>query len=232
MSALQKKLTALVEPLLASLGLELWGLEFLPAKRSILRIYIEKIVDPALEAAAPAPSGEADAPEARPSTPQDANLKDAGPKDAGPKDAGIDECAHAARVISLTFDVEDPIDGSYFMEVSTPGLERVFFTPAQLAAYAGQPVDLSLHSAQESHPGRKKFVGRVTALDAEQGRFSLELLNPADFTPEEAVPLEFHWDNVKKARLIYVAPEKPNAPKPKQARQKKKAAAHDAAPKE
>jgi len=39
--AQHKKITALASPLLASLGLDLWGLEFIPARRTILRLYIE-----------------------------------------------------------------------------------------------------------------------------------------------------------------------------------------------
>jgi ribosome maturation factor RimP len=36
----------------------------------------------------------------------------------------LDECAEINRIISPIFDVEDPINESYFLEVSSPGVER------------------------------------------------------------------------------------------------------------
>lgn len=183
MSALKDQLTILVEPLLASLGLRLWGLEFLPASRSALRIYVEN---------------------------------------ADGTDTGIDECAKASRLIGLTLDVEDCVDGPYVLEVSTPGLERVFFRAGQLALYGGQVIDLALTAPPPGHPGRKKFTGRLQALDGQDKNFRLELLVPADLSPEDAPALNFDWEDVKKARLVYVVPEKKGAPKPKEPRQKKK----------
>lgn len=182
MSVLQDKLTALAEPLLSSLELRLWGLEFLPATRSILRIYIEN---------------------------------------ADGTDTGIDECAHASRLIGMSLDVDDVIDGAYVLEVSTPGLERIFFNARQLAKYEGQVIDLSLHSPKDSHPGRKKFTGRLKLVDEGSEPFRLELLIPANLDPEDAPPLNFAWEEIKRARLVYVVPEKKYAPKPKEPRQKK-----------
>ena len=190
MSALKDKLTALVEPLLASLDLRLWGMEFLPGGRSVLRIYIENMDG---------------------------------------TDTGINECSKASRLIGLTLDVEDAIDGSYVLEVSTPGLERVFFSAAQLALYAGEVLELALHSPETSHPGRKKFTGRLALTGEPEKNFRLELLVPADLSPEDAPALIFGWENVKKARLVYVVPEKPGAPKAKEPKPKKKAADQKAA---
>lgn len=183
MSALKEQLTALAEPLLASLNLRLWGLEFIPASRSILRFYIEN---------------------------------------TDGTDTGIAECSRASRLIGMTLEVEDLIEDSYLLEVSTPGLERIFFTAEQLQKYAGEIIDLSLHTPEASHPGRKRFSGRLAVPGAEGAQFGLELLNPADLSPEDAPALNFNWDNVKRARLVYVVPEKKGAPKPKEPRPAKK----------
>lgn len=206
MSTLTEKLTTLVEPLLASLGLSLWGLEFLPASRGVLRIYIEK---------------DSFAIENIDGSDMGVEHSEQGGVERS-EQAGIDECAKASRLIGLTLDVEDIIPGAYVLEVSTPGLERVFFSPAQLAQYGGQVVELALHSPEGSHPGRKRFCGRLAINDGGEKNFSLELLNAADLSPEDAPALDFDWDNVKKARLVYVTPEKPGAPKHKEPRQKKK----------
>lgn len=169
MNALKDKITTVIEPLLASLGLRLWGLEFIPAGRSILRIYIEN---------------------------------------SDGSDTGIDECSRASRLIGLTLDVEDLIDSAYVLEVSTPGLERTLFNAAQLALYGGQVAEIALHTAPQSHPGRKKFTGRLEVTDSQNKNFRLELLVPADLSPEDAPALNFDWADVKKARLVYVEPKK------------------------
>jgi ribosome maturation factor RimP len=170
---LTDKIAVLAEPLLASLGLALWGVEFVGAARSLLRLYIEG-------------AGNAAAP-------------------------GIDECAKASRLIGLSLDVEDLVPGPYVLEVSTPGLDRLFFTPAQLAAYAGQPLELSLTVPSFLHAGRRNFLGRITrAVEKEEDwRFTLESLEPLRHAPEDLPPLKFGWAEVKKARLLYIEPEKP-----------------------
>lgn len=213
MNALQDKLTLLVEPLLASLGLRLWGLEFLPGGRGVLRVYIEK------EESAPENDRSAERDEqagAEPSEQAEAGQTGAGR--GGP--AGIIECSRASRLIGLTLDVEDLIEGPYVLEVSTPGLERVFFRADQLALYGGEVVELSLHAPLPGHPGRKKFTGRLEVPGGLGKSFRLDLLSPADLTPEEAPPLDFDWEDVKKARLVFL-PEKNCAPKPKERAKKK-----------
>lgn len=224
MNALQDKLTLLVEPLLASLELRLWGLEFLPGGRGVLRVYIEK-TDDAAGKGREAGRGEQDGVDLG----EQAGIERDESAGAEPgeqagiergEQAGIIECSRASRLIGLTLDVEDPIEGPYVLEVSTPGLERVFFRADQLALYGGEVVELSLHAPPPGHPGRKKFTGRLEVPGGDGKSFRLELLSPADLTPEDASPLDFDWEDVKKARLVYL-PEKNGAPKPKERAKKK-----------
>lgn len=225
MNALQDKLTLLVEPLLASLGLRLWGLEFLPGGRGVLRVYIEKADGADGKGRDPERGGQGGAGIERD---EQAGV-DPGEQAEAERDeqagverseqAGIVECSRASRLIGLTLDVEDLIEGAYVLEVSTPGLERVFFRADQLARYGGEVAELTLHAPLPGHPGRKKFTGRLEVPGGQGKSFRLDLLSPADLTPEDASPLDFDWEDVKKARLVYV-PEKNGAPKPKE-RQKK-----------
>lgn len=71
----------------------------------------------------------------------------------------IDQCAELSRLLGLTLDVEDVIPGAYVLEVSSPGLERTFFTAGQLARTVGQRVEITLHQPFPSWPGRRKFRG-------------------------------------------------------------------------
>jgi len=56
----------------------------------------------------------------------------------------IDQLAKLSRDLETVLDVEDVIPGSYILEVSSPGLERKFFEPGQLANFLGQEVDVKL----------------------------------------------------------------------------------------
>jgi ribosome maturation factor RimP len=71
----------------------------------------------------------------------------------------IDQCAELSRLLGLSLDVEDIIPGAYVLEVSSPGLERTFFTGSQLACAVGLKVEIILHQPQDAWPGRKKFRG-------------------------------------------------------------------------
>lgn len=87
----------------------------------------------------------------------------------------VDQCAELSRLLALSLDVEDIIPGAYVLEVSSPGLERAFFTESQLARAVGQRVEIILHEPRPAWPGRRKFRGLLqkapeTALADRRGR--------------------------------------------------------------
>ena len=49
----------------------------------------------------------------------------------------IDDCEKVHRAIEPILDREDPIEGSYHLEVSSPGIERVLRTEDHFIAMAG-----------------------------------------------------------------------------------------------
>jgi ribosome maturation factor RimP len=106
-----------------------------------------------------------------------------------PPRRGIDECTEISRHLSLALDVEDIIPGAFTLEVSSPGLERTFFSLDQMAAYIGQPIRVRLEKALD---GRKNFKG------------SLSAINPPMFTLTDGkVVFELNWEDVGKANLVY-----------------------------
>ena len=48
----------------------------------------------------------------------------------------------------MALDVEDMIPGRYLLEVSSPGLDRLFFDPEQMVPYVGQIVDVTMDEAR------------------------------------------------------------------------------------
>ncbi|NDV25157.1 ribosome maturation factor RimP [Desulfovibrio sp. JC010] len=107
------------------------------------------------------------------------------------KGVSIDQCAEVSRDIGLMLEVEEIIDSAYVLEVSSPGLERKFFTPEQMSAYIGKKVDVALVFSIE---GRKKFKGLLQETDEEGLLLKLE---------DQEDPIKIEWDRIKKAKLIH-----------------------------
>jgi ribosome maturation factor RimP len=57
--------------------------------------------------------------------------------------------------------VEDPIRGSYQLEISSPGLDRPLFTLEQCGRYVGRNIRLRLRSKLQ---GRRKITGSLAEL--------------------------------------------------------------------
>lgn len=138
------EIAALLAPTVDALGLELLGVEYLPAPGgAVLRLYIDV---PADDAAAEA-AGEGDG----------ASIH------GGPRTVGIEDCEAVSREVSAQLDVADPISGNYTLEVSSPGVDRPLFTPEQFARYVGQVAKLWLKLPQD---GRRRMQGEILQADA------------------------------------------------------------------
>jgi len=99
-------------------------------------------------------------------------------------------CADVNRALSALLDVEDPVDGAYDLEVSSPGIER----PVQLwrdfvmFAQEGYRARIQL---DKDFPGRRRYTGKLLEAVDEQ------ILINVDGT-EFNVP----FDRVERANLI------------------------------
>jgi len=56
----------------------------------------------------------------------------------------VDDCSKVSHQISGVLDVEDPIQGYYQLEVSSPGTDRPFFRVQQFERFNGSTVMVSL----------------------------------------------------------------------------------------
>ncbi len=71
---------------------------------------------------------------------------------------GIDDCERVHRLIDPILDEHDPIEGFYYLEVSSPGIERELRTDEHIAAMLGREVEAKLFSAKD---GRKSIIGML-----------------------------------------------------------------------
>lgn len=74
------------------------------------------------------------------------------------REMGVDDCAEISRLVSALLDVEDPIAGSYTLEVSSPGLDRPLVRAEDYDRFAGFEVRVETRRTIE---GRKRFRGRL-----------------------------------------------------------------------
>ncbi len=76
----------------------------------------------------------------------------------------VEDCAQLSRAVSAVLDVEDPIDGEYILEVSSPGIDRPLTRLKDFATWAGFEAKLELAVPRD---GRRRFKGRLRGLDGD-----------------------------------------------------------------
>ncbi len=119
----------------------------------------------------------------------------------------VEDCEAISMAISPVLDVEDPVDKAYHLEVSSPGIDRPLFTPAQFARFIGETAKVALNLPMD---GRKRLQGRIVAV--EDDRITID---------QDGVPTSVPHDNIQKAKLVPdyaalgLAPEKPRPGAPK-----------------
>lgn len=91
----------------------------------------------------------------------------------------ITDCEKVHRAIEGPIDEADPIEDFYYLDVSSPGLERAIRTPEHYTACVGETVELKLFSALE---GKKSIVGALIAYDAEKDELTVKEKNGNEYT--------------------------------------------------
>lgn len=73
----------------------------------------------------------------------------------------IDHCTQVSRQIGAALDVEDLIPVAYILEVSSPGIDRVLFTPEQYQGYVGEQLKVRTRTPVD---GRRNFRGSIESV--------------------------------------------------------------------
>jgi ribosome maturation factor RimP len=81
------------------------------------------------------------------------------------KGIGVEDCAKVSRQVSSLFDVEDPVNGEYTLEVSSPGLDRRLFKLDHYAAFIGSEVRIRLKRPYE---GQRKYSGQLRGIEGDE----------------------------------------------------------------
>jgi ribosome maturation factor RimP len=83
----------------------------------------------------------------------------------------VEACAVLSRALSAVLDVEDPMPGSYTLEVSSPGIDRPLTRPKDYARWAGHIARLETAEPVE---GRRRFKGTLLGLEGDLVKVRLE----------------------------------------------------------
>lgn len=82
------------------------------------------------------------------------------------KEGGIslNECEEVSRELSPKLDENDFIKENYYLEVSSPGIDRALKRDKEFVKYKGRDVEIKLYKAID---GVKQFEGELVGLDEE-----------------------------------------------------------------
>jgi ribosome maturation factor RimP len=75
----------------------------------------------------------------------------------------VDDCAQLSRALSDFLESEDPIEGEFHLEISSPGIDRPLTRQSDFARWSGHEAKIELVNPDEN--GRKKFRGMLLGLD-------------------------------------------------------------------
>lgn len=83
----------------------------------------------------------------------------------------INICEKFHRTIDPLLDEADPIEDAYYLECTSPGIEREIKTDAHISMCLGEKVEIKLYAPKN---GSKSFVGILAGLD-EEGKVLVDI---------------------------------------------------------
>jgi ribosome maturation factor RimP len=77
----------------------------------------------------------------------------------------VDDCSVVSRLVSPMLDVEEIVEGRYFLEVSSPGVNRRVRKKKDFERFAGEKVRIETLSPVD---GRRKFTGTIEGVEKDE----------------------------------------------------------------
>lgn len=106
-----------------------------------------------------------------------------------PDGISLDDCERVSDAVSGVLDVEDPFPGQYRLEISSPGLERPLFRPADFERFAGQRALVRLSRPIDK---QRRFEGVIESVE-----------NDAITLACDDKTVTFAWPDVHRANLVF-----------------------------
>ena len=83
----------------------------------------------------------------------------------------VSDCEAASRALSPVLELEDPIDRAYYLEVSSPGIDRPLVRRGDWERWAGHEAKIEMAVPVE---GRKRFRGTIQAVAGDTVEIALK----------------------------------------------------------
>ena len=100
----------------------------------------------------------------------------------------VEDCAMISRAVSAILDVDDPIQGDYTLEVSSPGIDRPLIKLQDFERFTGSEARIE---TLELIDGRKRFRGRLSVIQG--GSVSIS---------KDGVDWTIPFSSIRRAKLL------------------------------
>ena len=77
---------------------------------------------------------------------------------------GTEDCEKVSRFLSEKLDEADPVEQNYYLEVSSPGMDRELIKPEHYRRYVGSEVEIRLDKGKD---GTKNIQGVLQEMDGD-----------------------------------------------------------------
>jgi len=104
----------------------------------------------------------------------------------------VDQCAEISTAISAILDVEDPLEDTYTLEVSSPGIDRPLTRLKDFETFEGYEAKLE---TTDMIDGRRRFKGVLAGVEGEDVLINLE-------QGAETITIGLNFDWLSDAKLV------------------------------
>jgi ribosome maturation factor RimP len=101
----------------------------------------------------------------------------------------VEDCARLSRALSDFLEREDPFEGEYLLEVSSPGIDRPLTRLTDFSRWAGHEAKIELTAPDQT--GRRRFKGLLIGLDGNEVVIDVE-----------GERLKFSFRSIAEAKLV------------------------------
>lgn len=84
----------------------------------------------------------------------------------------IDDCEIISKELEKVLDENDPIEQAYFLEISSPGIDRPLKKKEDFIKFNGEMIDIKLYKPFE---GSKEYSGKLVGYDENDGTVTIEI---------------------------------------------------------
>lgn len=98
----------------------------------------------------------------------------------------VEDCETISRALSPVFDVNEPMDGAYRLEISSPGIDRPLVRKSDFERFTGHLVKIEM---EVPFSGRKRFRGVLAGVEGDKTKLKLDAATEGAEAAEVTLPI-------------------------------------------